>query len=233
MSIRSTPFIEKELYHVYNRGVDKRVILKDGEDYTLFVHYLYVLNNSNKIRHPKKLFKDQIQVLPVLDRDPLVKIHCFCLMPNHFHLILEQIKPQGISKFMQKLGTSYTMVFNSKYDRSGSLFQGKFKAKHLNRNDHFLYLPQYIHLNPLPLSKDKNRARISNRQIEFLENYRWSSFMDYIGKKNFPSVIELDFLGETLGDAKVYHQKTKEWLENRSFDQVFLEINDVAIDYEQ
>ncbi len=117
---------------------------------------------------------------------------------------------------MQKLGTGYTNYFNKKYERVGSLFQGRFKALHVNKEDYLDYLLYYIHFNPLDLFEPEWREeKIKNYQkaIEFLNSYLWSSHLDYIDKKNFPSVTQREFLLNTLGGEKNYQQNIEKWLE--------------------
>ena len=155
------------------------------------------------------------------ERKMLVEILCFCLMPNHFHLLLRQIKDGGITEFMRKIGTGYTNYFNTKNDRVGALFQGKFKAVHVQTQSHLLYLPHYIHLNPLDLSMPEwrdQKIRSPKKAMRFLESYRWSSFLDYTGKKNYPSVISKDFLADFYYGSPTsivdYRKDITEWLKN-------------------
>ena len=139
----------------------RRVIVEEG---TVFVGYPM----SHKIDEK--------------DRKPVVKIHCSCLMPNHFHLILEQLEDCGISKFMQKLGIGYTKYFNEKYERDGVLFQGKFKAVLIDRDEYLNYLVQYIYMNPLDLFETRWKEEgIKNwhKAKKFLQSYRWSNCKDY------------------------------------------------------
>jgi len=130
----------------------------------------------------KSTFKSKEVGLPKIEKEPrklLVEILVFCLMPNHFHLMVKQKVNGGITLFMRKLGTGYTNYFNQKYKRVGPLFQGKYKIVHLYQDAHFLYLPYYIHLNPLELIipewKEQGIKNIK-KAIKFLEKYRWSSF---------------------------------------------------------
>ena len=146
-------FKENCIVHIYNRGVDKRTVFLDDGDYIRFIHYLFVLNDKKQdINLGRKLIMKEVEP-PSLKkpRELLVEILAFVLMPNHYHLLLKQKSENGITKFMQKIGTGYTMFFNEKYPRTGSLFQGRFKAVLLKRDAHFLFLPHYIHLNPLDL----------------------------------------------------------------------------------
>lgn len=123
---------------------------------------------------------------------------------------------------MQKLGTGYTMYFNQKYERVGGLFQGRFKAVPVNEESHFIHLPYYIHSNPLDLNYGGSTS------IEFLENYRWSSFPDYIGKKNFPSVTSRGFLLEFWGGEKEYAREMRRWLEEK--EQNIEKIKDILLE---
>jgi len=188
-------FENRHFYHVYNRGVEKRDTFMDDHDRFRFIHDLYEFNDTapagkfSEVRPPIVVGKHK--------RDMLVKIHVFCLMTNHYHLILEQIKDGGIVQFMKKLGTGYAMYFNEKYTRVGPLFQGRFKAILVDEDRYLSHLSRYIHLNPFELIEPKwQEVRIQNwdKAREFLETYRWSSFMDYIGKKNFPSITSRDFI---------------------------------------
>ena len=204
--MRRVNFANDYFYHIYNRGTDKRKIFLDEKDYFRLIHDLYEFNNDSAALNVGFRFKLEnyggsasiIRTTSVKrTRDRLVDIISFCLMPNHFHFILKQLKENGIAKFMQKLGTGYTMSFNQKYKRSGSLFQGRFKAILVDKDEYFLPLTSYIHLNPVELLEQgwkekgiKNWQKVS----KFLQNYRWSSFLDYTGTKNFPSVISKDFL---------------------------------------
>ena len=221
-------FVTGEIYHIYNRGVEKRTVFSNEKDYRRFARDMEDFNDiapaTNLHRHRvKSNFKQ---------RKPLVEILCFCLMPNHYHFLLRQLADSGITEFMRKIGTGYTNYFNLKNTRVGPLFQGKFKAIHLEKEAHLLYLPHYIHLNPLDLHMPEwreRKIRHTENAIKFLESYRWSSYLDYIGKKNFPSVIASDFILANYGSAipKVkYKQEIKEWLENFEYDS----IHDAAID---
>lgn len=218
-------FIENQIYHVYNRGVEKRSIFLNNEDYFRFIHDLFELNDENAVSNATYYLNRQSKEVELRyiekerkSRKLLVEILLFTLMPNHFHLILKQKRDKGIVKFMQKLGTGYTNYFNTKYKRVGCLFQGRFKAVLVSEEAHFIHLPFYIHTNPLDLLNYGSSTSIVEREMEFLENYRWSSFPDYIGKKNYPSVTSRDFLSEFLGGPEEYKKATKEWLKGEEVD---------------
>jgi REP element-mobilizing transposase RayT len=147
MGIRKIKFVNEEYYHVFNRGVDKRTIYESKEDLYHFFTRLATLNttdNSTYSKDKRKNIKNEI----ILDNgDELVSIVAYCLLPNHFHLLLKQRTEDGVSKFMQRIGTSYTKFFNEKYQRSGSLFQGKFKANHVTGDLGLPTLSSYVNLN--------------------------------------------------------------------------------------
>jgi len=221
--MRKEIFVEDKIYHIYNRGVEKRNIFMNDKDYFRFVHDLFELNDENAVINSCYYFDPKTASIEnrylkksTGDRKPrklLVEILIFTLMPNHFHLLLKQKAENGISRFMHKLGTGYTNYFNKKHERVGGLFQGKFKAILVNGHAHFLHLPYYIHTNPLNLLNYRSRASIVE-QMKFLEKYRWNSFPDYIGKKNFPSVTQREFLLDFYGGSEKYKKETKDWLKN-------------------
>jgi REP element-mobilizing transposase RayT len=143
--MRKTRFVNGEFYHVYNRGVDKRTIFVDEFDFARFIQSADEFNSTKPIG---SIFENSFRKNKLSNRvAKLVDIVCYCLNPNHFHLILKQRKNKGISDFMRKLGTGFTQYFNFKYKRSGVLFQGEFKAKHVDSNDYLLHLSAYVNLN--------------------------------------------------------------------------------------
>jgi len=192
----------------------------NDKDRIRFIHDLFEFNDIAQVKNMFfYLDKETSEIEPMYlkpNRKPrklLVEILMFVLMPNHFHIILKQKTENGISKFMQKVGTGYTNYFNKKHKRSGVLFQGKFKAKIVDKHSYFLHLPHYIHSNPLKINDYQSRTSLVE-QMKFLEDYRWSSFPDYIGKKNFPSVTQREFLLDFYGGSKKYKKETKDWLKN-------------------
>jgi putative transposase len=137
-------------------------------------------------------------------------------MPNHYHLLLSPKVRDGISKFMHKVNMGYSKYFNTKYERGGTLFEGKHKSIIVTDDSHFIHLPYYIHLNPLDLvSSEWRKRKIKNydEAIEFLKSYRWSSHLDYMGEKNFPSVTWRRFLLNLFGGEQGYRYSIKDWLE--------------------
>jgi len=227
MSLRKTNLVSGEIYHIYNRGVDKRNIVLDDKDRIRFIHDLFEFNNTEASLKLNYFCKNISEVgLPNLarkQRNILVEILSFCLMDNHFHLLIRQKADKGITEFMRKLGTGYTNYFNHKYERIGALFQGKFKSVHVNMDAHFLYLPIYIHLNPLDFEFEEWReGKVHNYKeaLDFLDSYRWSSYMDYTGHKNFPSIIQKDFLLDRLGSEEKQKKEIIDWLKSFNFNLI-------------
>jgi putative transposase len=209
-------FTTGEIYHVYNRGVEKRKVFLETSDYFRMIHDLYELNDKNATLNSQYCPKrDPTRQKNNLSREILVEILAFVLMPNHYHLTLRQIEENGIVKFMQKLGTGYAMYFNKKNNRVGPLFQNRFKATHINTDDYARNLLGYIHTNPVALIENYRGPTSINIDMEFLEGYRWSSFLDYIGTKNFPSVTSRDFLLEVVGGSEGVKTSADDWLIHR------------------
>lgn len=145
----------------------------------------------------------------------LVDIYAFCIMDNHYHLMLSPRSENALSFFMKKLNLGYAKYFNEKYKRSGALFQGRFKRVQIEHESHFVHLPYYIHFNPLDISypewRDRNLKSFPNA-IEFLNSYRWSSHLDYCGVKNFPSITQRELVLEFFGGTDAYKKASTEWL---------------------
>ena len=203
-----------EIYHLLNRGVDKREIVIDEEDRVRFLHDLFVMNDQEDVIN-FGLPDRQVQRNP---RKLLVHLLAFCLMGNHYHLLISEAMAGGMSLFMKKLNMGYARYFNEKYERSGALWQGKNKKKIIQQDAHFLYIPYYIHLNPLDFYMPEWRqggVKEPEKALQYLCEYRWSSHIDYLGEKNFPSLTEREFLTETLGSRKHYEQEIRKIITNR------------------
>lgn len=222
-----------DTYHVLNRGVDKRKLFLDDRDYFRFLHNLYEFNDKNYVFNSLRVFNPMIDIARRTEekkkRSLLVRVHAFCLMPNHYHLLLSPLVENGISKFMKKLNMGYAKYFNIRNERRGALFEGRYKSILVENENHFLYLPHYIHLNPLDLYMPEwreKKLRNVNNAIRFLENYRWSSFLDYIGRKNFPSITYRDFLFDVFRGPMQYKNRVEEYLNDLNLeyiDGLFLE----------
>lgn len=179
MATRSVNFAPGEFYHVYNRGTDKRIIFSDKSDQDKFLERLYVCNSAQSldIREVRRTHKD----IYTYDRkETLVSIGAYCLMPNHFHLLITPHSDTSLSTFMNKLGTSYTMYFNKRNERTGTLFESTYKAKHANSDNYLKYLYAYIHLNPTKLYITKDNQNV-NEVFDRISHYPYSSLPDYLG----------------------------------------------------
>ncbi|MBI2626457.1 MAG: transposase [Candidatus Nealsonbacteria bacterium] len=208
-------------YHIFNRGVEKRNIFQQISDYFRFISCLFELNDKNfvvmrdRIENRKER-KNNRGATPV-NRKPLVEVIIFCLMPNHYHLVLRQLVDGGISLFMKKLADSYVGYFNLKHNRKGmgSLFQGRFKAVHVKDDKQLLALICYIFTNPVELI-EKNWKEMGvkdiKKVIKFLESYRWSNYLDCIGISNFPSVTKKDFIIEFLDGTDKIKKLVEDWI---------------------
>jgi putative transposase len=215
-----------EIYHVLNRGVDKRKIFLDEEDYLRFIHDLYEFNDeepAEKVYYYFNKYKyedvGRHHIERKRRRKRIVDLLVFCLMPNHYHLLLVPKKPEYLTLFMKKLNGGYAKYFNEKYQRAGTLFERRFKRILIKREEHFIHIPYYIHCNPLDLEYPewRNRELKNPREaIKFLEKYRWSSHLDYLGIKNFPSVTQREFLLNVFEGEKGYKEAIENWL--KSFD---------------
>ncbi len=200
-----------DIYHVLNRGVEKRDIVLHDDDRMRFVRSLYIFNDSrstpNSVSQAYRWELDSV-------RQPIVHIHAWCLMNNHYHLLLSPVNDElkNLSLFMKKLNMGYAKFFNEKYNRSGYLWQGKYKKIQIENDGQFNYIPYYIHLNPLDYFHyewRKGRLKYSPNIQNILNTYRWSSFLDYNNIKNFPSLITTQLLGPILMSSQNQAQEIK------------------------
>lgn len=207
MGYRKTILATGEIYHVYNRGVEKRPLFLTKWDYQRFleiVNYYRFTNCPTKYSFFKALSReDRERILEKLSdtADKWVDILSFCLMPNHIHFLLKQLKDNGISKFMAKITNSFSHFFNIKQDRVGHLFQGNFKAKRIASDEQLIHVSRYIHLNP-----------VTAYLVVFdkLETYEYSSYPKYISKKS--GFCNTDFI---LGHFK-NKDKYKEFVKDQA-----------------
>lgn len=218
MSVKRPELINEGVYHIVIRGLEE--IFKDESDYYRGIFSIYEFNNASpvvirerrKARRKEKANKGQSSVDT---RDQFVEILAFCFMPNHIHLLLRQMKDDGISKFMRKLGTGYAYYFNKKYNRVGHLFQSRFRAVSIKTDEQLKNVFVYIHTNPVSLKepgwKERGIQQVGE-VIKFLEDYKWSSYADYLDKKNFPSVTAREFIVQALGGKINCIEFLKNWI---------------------
>lgn len=182
MPKRKISLVVENYYHIYNRGNSKQNIFLDDEDYKYFQWLLYI-SNSNKHFIIGRISGD----IYSRERDEeLVAVGSYCLMSNHFHILITQLQKDGISKFMQKVSTAYVMYFNKKYNHSGALFEGRYKAKIIESDYYLKYIYAYIHLNPLKILNPKwkeEKIKDTQKIRSFLQNYHYSSYLDYSSKE--------------------------------------------------
>ncbi len=175
MSLRKQIFAPGEYYHLYNRGTEKRIIFLEEKDYEHFLNLMYLCNSIRNVRLS--------EIGKNFDREQtLIDIGAYCLMPNHFHILVREKSDGGVSKFMLKLMTAYSMYFNKKYERTGKLYEGVFKSTYANTDRYLKYLYSYIHLNPAKLI-DKNwkegKVRNVSTLLKHVFEYHYSSMVEY------------------------------------------------------
>ncbi|MDO8481780.1 MAG: transposase [bacterium] len=201
-----------ELYHVLNRGVDKRNIFLDDRDRARFVHDMYEFNDTSFANNVGHFFLNKDLRSPYAEKrraekTEIVDIHGWCIMRNHYHLLLSERVDGGLTRFIRKLNIGYAKYFNERYIRVGALFQGRTKKVLIANDAHFLHILHYIHLNPLDYLKGSDnwrRLEVTNARgaLAYLGKYRWSSYLDYCGMDNFPSIITTDLFGDIFKDYK-------------------------------
>lgn len=213
MPYRTVKFTDEGFYHIYNRGLRKLPIFNLKRDYSHFLDAMFYY----QIENPKPKFSTYriSKIFPIDQSKKIVDILCYCLMPNHFHLLIRQVRTGGISEFMRRFTHSYTKYRNVKYDFQGPVFQGMFKAVAVESDEQLLHLSRYIHINPFVSSL-----------VTDLELYKWSSYPDYLKRNNAQVNVE-EILGffdspnsyrQFVNDQKEYGQ-TLEVLKRLTIDE--------------
>ncbi|MBI2012178.1 transposase [Candidatus Daviesbacteria bacterium] len=195
---RLVPLVNGEFYHIYNRGSDKRNIFLQNRDYIRFQKTFYYYQFLGPKVRFSKFAKSTLNLFNPTLNEKLVEILCFCLMPNHFHLLLVQQKENGISSFISQLANSYTKYFNTKYSRVGALFQGVFKSVRISSDEQLIHISRYIHINPIVSGLTKN-----------LKNYKWSSYSEYL--RNRETFCQISTILNLFPSSKKY----SEFIENQ------------------
>ncbi len=177
---RIKTYIAGSHYHVYNRGVEKRIIFQDDQDYRVFLSFLksYLSPITDRIKHPliEMTGPGPVRIRPLESFFGKVSLLTYCLMPNHFHLLLFQKPSYGMKQFIHALCTSYSMYFNKRNKRVGPLFQGPYKAVFIDNDEYLLHLTRYIHLNPLDIMTGPGPVNV--------REYPYSSYPFYLRLKN-------------------------------------------------
>lgn len=204
--MRKKPLANNEYYHIYNRGVDKRQVFLEEKDFSRFLISMNLLNDKEdgvmiRWRDYKRCVKsarlDDFLKLNFRKREYLVDIVSYCLMTNHYHMILKQRVEKGIEKFLQKLGTSYTKYFNEKNNRNGALFQGRFKSSLIKSEGSFSRFSVYVSCNS------------EVHKVCAAKNYPWCSFPHHIGKSKDDFVRDEEFRRD-FRDANELEKYAKE-----------------------
>lgn len=196
-------YLPNGIYHIYNRGVEKRTIFEDEQDYKVFLNYLkeYLSPALDKEALKKDVtFKGvTFKGIPkqIINYSEQIDLFAFCLMPNHVHLLIKQKDKDSIKKFTQSLFTRYSMYFNKRYKRTGSLLQGTYKATNVINKDYLLDITRYIHRNPLKITKT-------------LTDY-YSSYSHYLNQFNIPWVKNKEVLDYFNESTFVKHNKIKSY----------------------
>lgn len=198
---REKVYLPQTYYHIYNRGVNKRRIFADQDDYAVFLNLLKRYLDDQPTKDSKGREYDW------LHND--IELLAFCLMPNHFHLFIYQEKPDAMTRLMRGVATAYTTYFNKKYHRIGPLFQDRFKASMVSRDDYLIHISRYIHLNP-----------------KTYKSWRFSSLPYYLGNKQ-AGWVRPDKVLESFSSARDYAQFLADYEDQKSIlDELKTELAD-------
>lgn len=193
MAKRNLVFATGEIYHIYNRASEKKTIFNNNREYSRFVDLIkfYQSEQSHKFSFYSR--EQRNDLMHHGGGSPLIKIICYCIMPNHFHLLIKQARDEGITAFMRKIADGYSKYFNTLHHRVGPLFQGNFRAVRIVDNSQLLNVGRYIHLNPL-----------TGYLVKDLISYPWSSYREYIESPNIPEICSKDIILEQFRSSKSY-----------------------------
>ncbi|MEK7658602.1 MAG: transposase [Patescibacteria group bacterium] len=247
MTIQRPELVNDEIYHVVSRTVGDTVVFDNEKDFYRGIFSIYEFNTKTSITiRERRRLRDQFKkdnkvyrrmtsanTLWIDKRDRLVEVLAFSFMPNHLHLILKQIKDNGITEFMKKVNGGYAKYFNEKYNRKGHLFS-RFRAIHIKTDEQLKNTFVYVHTNLISLIEPgwKEKGIKNPKKVkEFLTNNKRHSYPDYLGKKNFSSVSERDFLLKIMNGAEGCKNAVDNWIiykrEMKNFSENF---SDVALE---
>jgi len=224
MTTRKENFIEGEYYHIYNRGNGKHNIFLDERDMDRFVKLLYLCNSIKNFNFREDIIAKKIDAFDFDRVNEIISIGAWVLMPNHFHIYTTPrgtLGEKDVSTFMNKLGTAYSMYFNKTHERTGKLFEGTFKSIHIENDNHAKYNFSYIHLNPVKLidsSWKENGIKNMQKTLEFLDKYKWSSYLDYKGiKRPENRIISHKNFPDYFSNKKMFEEEVFDWLRSSAF----------------
>lgn len=196
--MRTVRLAVDECYHLFNRGNRKERIFHVKSDYVRMLSIILLMQFDSPVKNLRRITEDIESsfdsILPKPEGDRLVKLHAFILMPNHFHLLLKQVEESGIARYTQRILNGFTKYINIKNETSGHVFQGPYKAVHIETNEQLLHTSSYIHRNCRELSGWKNREL----------NYPWSSFTDYVIENRWRDYLSTDFILEQFKSGADY-----------------------------
>lgn len=184
MTRRKVPFAVGEWYHCYNRSIEERTSFEDSRDYYRFLELLYLANDEFPLRRDDIGVRKFEEILKIPLGKRLVAIGAFSLMPQHFHLVLKEVSEGGITAFMRKIGTAYTLYFNARHRRVGNLFLKPFQSSHISADHHLQHLIHYIHCSPAALLEPKWKSGpVVDPQFlgEHIKVYPYSSLSAHTG----------------------------------------------------
>ncbi|MEX2052429.1 MAG: hypothetical protein WD991_01895 [Candidatus Paceibacterota bacterium] len=223
MPLRKTILAPGEFFHIYNRGNSKQRIFLDDEDKARFVSLLFLCNSKRSFNYRNDIIRADIDIWSFDRGESIVSIGAWVIMPNHFHIYLRLVRDKAeengksaASIFMEKLARSYAQYFNTKYNRTGALFEGRFKAVHITTDTQAKYNFSYIHLNSIKLIDSKWREKglkDFSKAKKFLEGYKWSSYLDYRGKiRPENKILNVKDFPKYFKNMSNFDSEINEWL---------------------
>ncbi len=227
----------KGVYHIVNRGVEKRDIFLKGQDYSRFILGLEFFNQDHGIdlwdfitREESRTIFERLEAERNKHHANIVELLAFVLMPNHYHLIVREVVKGGIIRFMRKMG-GYVGYFNRQHNRVGPLFQSRYKAVPVF-NDHLKTVFNYVHTNPVEIKEacwKKGDVKHLKEAHEWLCDYKWSSYRDYIGIPTFPTTTQRHFYLKLYGSQKKCRKVVENWVKNKA---KYLENEGLDLEYD-
>ena len=220
MVSRKEDFVTGEYYHLYNRGNSKQLIFLDDQDRKRFTQLLYLCNSDKSFNFRDDIIEKGIDTFDFERGKQIVSVGAWVLMPNHFHFYVSPRgglgETSGLAYYLGKVCSSYSMYFNKKHERTGTLFEGPFKSTHIEDDNQAKYLFSYIHLNPVKLIDSKwreNGIKDYKKALKFLDSYQWSSHHEYRGKKRPENkIISSKDFPDYFSDSKVFDEEIFDWL---------------------
>ncbi|MDP2632022.1 MAG: transposase [Candidatus Uhrbacteria bacterium] len=201
--MRNITLANDQYYHIFNRGVDKRQIFMDDLDPLRFIHGLKMFNIVNKV-NTRSI--NRIKWSLGSAHHLYTQIISYCLMPNHFHLLLKQISDNGIPMYLGRLANGYTKYFNAKNKRSGRLFEGPYEAVEISSDAQLIHTSRYIHMNPISIVEPgwkKTGIKDTSAAMNIIESYKWSSYRSLIGLDD-PLLIDKTVINEYFPSSSSY-----------------------------